>query len=58
MRTFPPTAALGAALIMLSAGAASAQSVTLIGTFKDWAAYSAAEGTGSVCFAMSKPTDV
>ena len=58
MRTFLPTAALGAALIMLSAGAASAQSVTLIGTFKDWAAYSASEGAGAVCFAMSKPSDV
>jgi hypothetical protein len=50
-------AALGAALIVFSAGAASAQSVTLIGTFKDWAAYSASEGAGAVCFAMSKPSD-
>jgi hypothetical protein len=33
MRTFPAMAALGAALIVFSAGAASAQSVTLIGTF-------------------------
>ena len=30
----------------------------LIGTFKDWSAYSASEGAGAVCFAMSKPTDV
>lgn len=39
-------------------GAASAQSVQLIGTFKDWAAYSASEGAGAVCFAMSKPATV
>jgi hypothetical protein len=58
MRTFLASAALGAALIGFSAGAASAQSVTLIGTFKDWAAYSASEGAGAVCFAMSKPSDV
>ena len=37
---------------------ASAQSVQVIGTFKDWAAYSASEGAGAVCFAMSKPSTV
>lgn len=58
MRPLPGIAALSAVLIVLSAGAASAQSVTLIGTFKDWAAYSASEGAGAVCFAMSKPSDV
>lgn len=35
-----------------------AQSVTQIGTFKDWSAYSASEGAGAMCFAMSKPTTV
>ena len=49
---------IGATLIGAIASSAMAQSVQVIGTFKDWAAYSAAEGTGSVCFAMSKPTDV
>ena len=39
-------------------GAAAAQSVQVIGTFKDWAAYSASEGAGAVCFAMAKPTTV
>ena len=39
-------------------GAAAAQSVQAIGTFKDWAAYSASEGAGAVCFAMAKPTTV
>ena len=51
-------AVFGFALAASFAGSAVAQSVQVIGTFKDWAAYSAAEGTGSVCFAMSKPTDV
>ena len=40
------------------AGSASAQSVQLIGNFKDWTAYSASEGAGAMCFAMSKPSDV
>jgi hypothetical protein len=40
------------------ASPALAQSVQEIGTFKDWAAYSASEGAGAVCFAMSKPSGV
>ena len=52
-------AAISVFLIATSlAGDASAQSVQVIGTFKDWAAYSASEGAGSVCFAMSKPSTV
>lgn len=56
------TARIAAALSFIAAislaSAASAQSVQVIGTFKDWAAYSASEGAGSVCFAMSKPSTV
>ena len=26
--------------------------------FRDWAAYTASDGNGQVCVAMSKPTDV
>ena len=37
---------------------ASAQSVRSLGDYRDWSAYSAVEGAGSVCFAMSKPKDV
>jgi hypothetical protein len=48
---------LGLALVCL-ASPALAQSVQEIGTFKDWAAYSASEGAGAVCFAMSKPSAV
>ena len=48
----------GAALVALLPSFAFAQAVQEIGTFKAWAAYSASEGAGAVCFAMSKPTDV
>lgn len=52
-------AAISAFLIASAlAGSASAQSVQVIGTFKDWAAYSASEGAGAVCFAMAKPSTV
>jgi hypothetical protein len=43
---------------VLAASPAAAQSVQSLGEFRDWAAYSASEGAGAVCFAMSKPTDV
>ena len=42
----------------LAAGPAAAQSVKLIGEFRDWAAYTATESTGPVCFALAKPTEV
>jgi hypothetical protein len=41
-----------------AAGPAAAQSVQALGDFREWAAYSASDGAGQVCFAMSKPTDV
>lgn len=47
-----------ALLITLCATPVAAQSVQALGEFRDWNAYSAADGTGQVCFAMSKPTDV
>ena len=37
---------------------ALAQSVRLIGDFRDWSAYATSEGAGAVCFALSKPQDV
>ena len=52
---------LGPALLCLCAvvaSPASAQSVQQLGTFKDWSAYSASEGAGAICFAMSKATAV
>lgn len=49
-----------AVLVLLACltASASAQSVRLIGDFRDWSAYSASEGAGQVCFALSKPTEV
>ena len=37
---------------------AEAQSVRQIGSFRDWSAYSAAEGTGHICFAVAKAAEV
>ncbi|MDR3475564.1 MAG: invasion associated locus B family protein [Devosia sp.] len=52
-------AACGAGLAVVAlAGAAFGQSVKQIGTYRDWSVYSAAEGTGQICFAVSKPTQV
>jgi hypothetical protein len=53
-----PLLPLALLLSLTFAGAAEAQSVQLIGTFKEWSAYSASEGAGAVCFAMSKPSTV
>ena len=49
-----------ALIVLIGAGIspALAQSVQQIGVFKNWSAYSASEGAGAMCFAMSKPTDV
>jgi hypothetical protein len=51
--------ALALSLLMsLSALPVQAQTVRSLGDFRDWSAYSASDGTGPVCFAMSKPTSV
>ena len=47
-----------AMLAALAVSPAAAQSVQALGEFRDWAAYTASEGAGQVCFAMSKPVDV
>lgn len=47
-----------AALSVIAIAPATAQSVRSLGEFRDWSAYSATEGTGPVCFALSKPTEV
>jgi hypothetical protein len=51
-------AAALAALFCLGALPAAAQSVRSLGEFRDWSAYSASEGAGAVCFALSKPLEV
>lgn len=48
----------GIVIAALLPSAAMAQSVRLIGDFRDWSAYSASEADGGLCFALSKPTEV
>lgn len=48
--------ALGFCLILT--GAASAQSVKVLGEHRSWSSYSATDSAGKVCFAMTKPTSV
>jgi len=45
------------ALLMATAGA-GAQSVQVLGDYRDWSAFSANDGGGMICFAMSKPKRV
>src|SRR5262245_39031819 len=57
----PHSAGRAAAVLAFSlilTGTAAAQSVRLIGDYRDWSAYSASEGAGALCFAMSKPKEV
>lgn len=51
-------ASLVFAALALSVPPAVAQSVRQLGEFRDWSAYSASEGAGAVCFALSKPKEV
>ena len=51
-------ASLVLAALALCIPHAAAQSVRALGDFRDWSAYSASEGTGAVCFALSKPKEV
>lgn len=46
------------ALALPWAGPASAQSVKQLGVFHDWSAYSAASGTGRICFVVARPNEV
>jgi hypothetical protein len=50
--------ALAIALLAVGASPVAAQSVRVIGDFNAWSAYSASEGAGALCFAVSKPTQV
>ena len=45
------------AFFLLTA-AVSAQQVRLLGDFRDWSAYTAVDGPGNVCFALSRPVEV
>ena len=45
-------------LLFLAGSPALAQSVQALGDFRDWAAYSAADSSGRICFALTKPNEV
>jgi len=46
----------GLALLLLGqAGSAQAQSVRLLGDFRDWSAYATSDSAGRVCFAITRP---
>lgn len=49
---------LSLALLALSATAAQAQSVRVLGDHRDWSAYSSTSSAGKLCFALSKPKTV
>ena len=49
---------LSLAAVAICAQAAQAQSVRLLGDYRDWAAYTTSEGAGKLCFLLSKPQDV
>lgn len=44
--------------LALLTSAAQAQSVRLLGDFRDWSAYTTSQGAGKLCFVLSKPKDV
>ncbi len=51
-------AAAALTAMMFGTFAAEAQSVRLIGDYRDWSAYATSEGAGALCFALSKPKEV
>jgi hypothetical protein len=44
--------------VLLSIGAAQAQSVRLLGDYRDWSAYAASQGAGEICFILTEPASV
>jgi len=47
--------ALALVLVLASALPALAQSARVLGDFRDWSSYAADDGSGTICFAMTKP---
>jgi len=50
--------AIAVLVSLLSAGAANAQQVRLLGESRAWSSYGATDAAGAVCFAMTKPESV
>jgi len=44
--------------LVFTSSAVQAQSVRLLGDYRDWSAYTTSEGAGKLCFVLSKPKDV
>lgn len=42
-------------LVLGGMGPAAAQSARVLGDFRDWSSYAADDGSGTICFAMTKP---
>ena len=53
-----PRLVLTALLLAAGAHAAAAQSVRVLGDFRDWSAYATSDSAGQICFVMSKPVAV
>lgn len=53
--TFGKKSALALALVLATALPALAQSARVLGDFRDWSSYAADDGSGTICFAMTKP---
>lgn len=47
-----------AILFSLATGSVQAQSVRLLGDYKDWSAYATSQGANKLCFTLSKPKDI
>ena len=45
-------------LLFVSVSGAVAQSVQVLGDFRNWSAFTANDGAGIICFSMSKPKEV
>ena len=52
------TFVLALAAMLAATGVAQAQQVRLLGEHRAWSSYGASDGSGAVCFAMSKPETV
>jgi len=50
--------ALAVLLALAAALPAQAQSARVLGDFRDWSSYAADDGSGTICFAMTRPKSV
>lgn len=51
-----PALVLALMVSLLWSGTVYAQSVSLLGDFRDWSAYATKDGVSKICFIISKPT--